>query len=138
MIESGISLIEDTKPHHRAISPHFFRSWLVNKGQALKSPLESGTSAAIIKQGQSVTVANPTVDEWLGSRVFELADEPINYREDGPLSGILDVGAETNQTLVSFLGIRDLISLESDGSYAHSVIETMLNKKWGRLLVECH
>lgn len=133
LVEEGISHIEDSIPHQRMINKRSIDRWAAErKALLLKSSNPGGVSAGFNLSDRSVNHRGIRVEEWLNSTAFSLAEFPINYREDGSVLAISHLSGEDSSRLISFLGVRGLLSISTQDRYKFSVLERLRRRTAGQ------
>lgn len=136
LAEEGISYIEASIPYRRVISKRSINAWVEERGALLlTSSNPGGVSTGFSLSSMSVNHPRISVDDWLNSATFSLAEFPMNYREDGAILAISRLAREDINRLMSFLGVRELLSISTRDRYKPSIIERlqrgMLGEKRG-------
>lgn len=126
LAEEGISHIEASIPHQRMISKRSINAWAEERGTLfLTSSNPGGVSTGFSLSGRSVNHPGITIEDWLNSTAFSLAEFPMNYREDGSILAINRLDREDTNRLMSFLGVRGLLSISTQDRYKPSIIERL-------------
>lgn len=132
LVEEGISHIEDSTPRRRVINKRSIDAWAAErKSLFLVSSNPGGVSTGFSPANRSVNHRGIRIEEWLNSTAFSLADFPMNYREDGSILAISRLAREDEHRLISFLGVRGLLSISTQDHYKPSVLELLQRRTLG-------
>ena len=126
LAEEGISHIEASIPRQRMISKRSINAWAKERRTLLlTSSNPGGVSTGFSLTGRSVNHPGIRVEDWLNSTAFSLAEFPMNYREDGSILAIDRQARKEINHLMSFLGVRGLLSISTQDRYKPSMLERL-------------
>lgn len=122
--EGGLRSIRDKSPFHRMVSNSTIRKWLRSQNAVnLLSPNRSGISQSTAIYGKGFTYPNINIDEWLNFICHYPSKVPLNYREDGSALVSAYLRDKKIEHVISFQGLRSLLSIRTNGTYSPSLIE---------------